>query len=65
VETTTTLDSVRTAETRGGNTRYVVRDAEGNEYTTFREHIGERARQLQGARTNDVIPTRSCRAACW
>jgi hypothetical protein len=50
VETTTTLDSVRTAETRGGNTRYVVRDAEGNEYTTFREHIGERARQLQGAR---------------
>jgi hypothetical protein len=50
VETTTTLDSVRTAQTRGGNDRYVVRDAEGNEYTTFREHIGERARQLQGRR---------------
>ncbi|MDQ6820255.1 MAG: hypothetical protein M3076_07955 [Actinomycetota bacterium] len=50
METTTTLESVRTAETRGGNTRYVVRDAEGNEYTTFREHIGERARQLQGTR---------------
>lgn len=50
METTTTLDSVRTAETRGGNTRYVVRDAEGNEYTTFREHIGERARELQGTR---------------
>jgi hypothetical protein len=50
VQITTTLDSARTAETRGGNTRYVVRDAEGNEYTTFREHIGERARQLQGTR---------------
>jgi hypothetical protein len=50
VETTTTLQDVRTAETRGGNTRYVVRDAEGHEYTTFREHIGERARELQGTR---------------
>ena len=50
METTTTLESVRTAETRGGNTRYVVCDAEGHEYTTFREHIGERARQLQGTR---------------
>lgn len=50
METTTTLESVRTAETRAGNIRYVVRDAEGDEYTTFREHIGERARQLQGRR---------------
>ncbi len=50
MERTTTLENVRTAETGGGNIRYVVRDADGNEYTTFREHIGERARQLQGKR---------------
>jgi hypothetical protein len=50
VQTTSTLQSVRTAETRGGNTRYVVRDSDGNEYTTFREQIGERAKQLEGSR---------------
>jgi hypothetical protein len=44
----TTLDDVRTFETRGGNVRYVVRDADGNEYTTFREQIGEQARRLAG-----------------
>jgi hypothetical protein len=30
--------------------RYVSKDTDGNEYTTFREDIGERARQLQGRR---------------
>ena len=29
--------------------RYVARDVEGNEYTTFRQEIGERASALQGA----------------
>jgi hypothetical protein len=48
METVVTLDEVRTFETRGGNVRYVVRDADGNEYTTFREPIGERARELAG-----------------
>ena len=43
-----TLDEVRTFETRGGNVRYVIRDSEGNEYTTFREAIGRQAQQLQG-----------------
>ena len=42
------LDEVRDVETRGGNVRYVVRDREGNEYTTFREQIGKRARELEG-----------------
>jgi hypothetical protein len=42
------LDEVRTFETRGGNVRYVIRDSEGNEYTTFREAIGRQAQQLQG-----------------
>jgi hypothetical protein len=41
---------VRTFETRGGNQRYVVRDADDDEYTTFREAIGEAARGLEGHR---------------
>jgi hypothetical protein len=47
---TTTIADVRTFETRGGNQRYVVRDDDGNEYTTFREAIGEAARELEGRR---------------
>src|SRR5688572_3181890 len=50
MERETTLDSVRTFETRNGNVRYVARDSEGNEYTTFREQIGDKARQLEGKR---------------
>jgi hypothetical protein len=42
------LDEVRDVETRGGNVRYVVRDRDGNEYTTFREQIGKRAHELEG-----------------
>src|SRR5215212_984665 len=45
-----TIDEVRTFDTRGGNVRYVVRDGDGNEYTTFREPIGNRARELEGTR---------------
>ena len=44
----TTVEDVRTFETRGGNIRYVIRDADGREYTTFREAIGEKAKQLRG-----------------
>jgi hypothetical protein len=50
MERETTLEDVKTFETRGGNVRYVVRDSEGNEYTTFREQIGDKARQLHGKR---------------
>jgi hypothetical protein len=42
------IESVRTFETRGGNVRYVVRDGNGNEYTTFRETIGAEAQALEG-----------------
>jgi len=49
-EAVVTLEEVQTFETRGGNVRYVVRDSEGKEYTTFREAIGEQAQQLQGRR---------------
>jgi hypothetical protein len=45
-----TIESVKTFETRGGNARYVIRDADGNEYTTFRERIGARAGDLEGQR---------------
>jgi hypothetical protein len=41
---------VRTFDTRGGNQPPPTRDADGNEYTTFRERIGERARELEGRR---------------
>ena len=41
---------VRTFQTKGGNTRYVVRSSSGDEYTTFREAIGEAAERSQGGR---------------
>jgi hypothetical protein len=50
METVSTVESVRQIETRGGNTRYVVQDADGNEYTTFREAIGDKASALEGQR---------------
>jgi hypothetical protein len=50
VESVVTIADVRTFETSRGNTRYVVTDTDGNEYTTFREAIGERAQQLDGQR---------------
>jgi hypothetical protein len=50
MERIVSLADVRTFETRGGNVRYVVRDTDGNEYTTFREKIGQAARALEGRR---------------
>jgi hypothetical protein len=44
------VSDVLTFETKGGNTRYVVRDSDGNEYTTFREAIGENAQRAKGSR---------------
>jgi hypothetical protein len=48
MEAVTKIDTVRTFQTKGGNVRYVVSDAEGREYTTFREAIGARASELAG-----------------
>jgi len=50
MEAVVNIAEVETFETRGGNVRYVVRDQDGNEYTTFREPIGDEARRLQGQR---------------
>jgi hypothetical protein len=46
----TTVEDVRTFSTSGGNTRFVVKDSDGEEYTTFREAIGEAAQQARGSR---------------
>ena len=50
METETEIASVERSETRNGNTRWVVRDADGREYTTFRPTIGEAAERHQGKR---------------
>ena len=50
MESLITIESVKTFETRGGNTRFVVRSSDGAEYTTFREAIGRRAGELEGQR---------------
>ena len=50
MEAVVTIERVETFETSGGSTRYLVRDTDGNEYTTFREPIGQRAQGLEGAR---------------
>ena len=44
------VSDVRTFETKGGNMRYVVRSSDGDEYTTFREAIGEAAQRAKGSR---------------
>ena len=48
MEAVTAIEDVRTFETQRGNVRFVVRDRDGNEYTTFREAIGKRAQELEG-----------------
>lgn len=50
METQTTIAAVERSETRNGNTRFVIRDADGREYTTFRPSIGEQAERNQGKR---------------
>lgn len=50
MEAVTNIDSVRAVKTKGGNVRYVVRDSDGREYTTFREAIGKRAGEFEGQR---------------
>jgi hypothetical protein len=48
MDVTTRIEDVRTFQTARGNARYVVRDAEGKEYTTFRPAIGRRAEEFRG-----------------
>jgi hypothetical protein len=50
VETTIHAREVKAVQTRSGNTRYVLVDEKGNEYTTFRPEIGRRAQEAEGKR---------------
>jgi len=44
------IAAVEAVKTKSGTIRFVVKDGDGNEYTTFRESIGERAKELEGTR---------------
>src|SRR5919202_2909190 len=44
------IASVKTNETRSGNTRWTVKDDAGREYTTFRPAIGRAAEAAEGKR---------------
>jgi hypothetical protein len=44
------VEEVKTHETRSGNTRYVLVDDDGNEYSTFREPIARKAVEAEGGR---------------
>ena len=50
MEADITVESVKAVESRSGNTRYVLRDGEGREYTTFRPKIGKEATGYEGRR---------------
>jgi hypothetical protein len=50
MEKTARIREVQTLQTKSGNTRFVVRDEDGDEYTTFREEIGKAALSAQGRR---------------
>ena len=45
-----TVTRVEVSETRNKNRRFVLRDGEGKEYTTFRPQIGEEAAKYEGRR---------------
>jgi hypothetical protein len=44
------VEEVKALETRSGNTRYVLVDDEGNEYSTLREPIARKAVEAEGGR---------------
>ena len=50
MEKVTQVVSVEAVQTRSGKTRFVLRDSDGGEYTTFRPRIGEAAAAFEGRR---------------
>jgi hypothetical protein len=44
------VEEVKALQTRSGNTRYVLVDEDGNEYSTFREPIARKAVEAEGGR---------------
>jgi hypothetical protein len=49
-DATVTVAQVEGFRTRSGNTRFVLRDSDGREYTTFRESIARDALRAEGKR---------------
>ncbi len=49
-EAIVTVAEVKGLKTSSGNTRFVLRDEEGREYTTFREEIARAALAAEGKR---------------
>jgi hypothetical protein len=47
MEAVVKIVEVERSETRNGNTRFTVRDADGHEYVTFRPPIGEQAERCR------------------
>jgi hypothetical protein len=52
MDATVLVKEVEQDVTRSGHTRYVLRDAQGNEYTTFRPRIGDEAAKYEGRRAH-------------
>jgi hypothetical protein len=52
VEAEVLVEKVEAVETRSGKTRYVVRDSDGREYTTFRPAIGQEAAKFESRRAH-------------
>jgi hypothetical protein len=50
MEAVVAVREVKAVPTRSGNTRYVLVDEDGKEYTTFRPEIGNRAQEAEGKR---------------
>jgi hypothetical protein len=48
VESDVKVNRVDVNETRSGNRRFVLKDSEGREYTTFRPQIGNEAAKYEG-----------------
>jgi hypothetical protein len=46
------VESVEETQTRNGNTRFVLRDGDGREFTTFRPAIGREAGRYEGRRAH-------------
>jgi hypothetical protein len=50
VEADVKVESVEVNETRNGNRRFVLKDGDGKQYTTFRPQIGNEAAKYEGRR---------------
>src|SRR3954452_349245 len=55
MEADITVESVVAVESRSGNTRYVLRDGDGRQYTTFRPQIGKDAAGYEGRRARITV----------